>query len=341
MRYPDFIHPGDTLGYVAPSFGCVIEPYKSRFQHALEYFRKLNYKEKLGPNVFLDLGEGRSNTAEACAKELQEFWEDPEVNALISVGGGELMCEILPHLDFERIRAAKPKWYMGYSDNTNFTFLLPTLADTAALYGPCAAEFGMEPVDPALMDCVELLEGKKFSFHGYEKWEKESLKSEEQPLLPYNLTEKTEVKSFFWDGTPVSGRLVGGCTDCLINLLGTPFDKVQAFSERYKEDGILWFLESCDLNVFSIRRAFWQMKEAGWFRHVKGFIIGRPLVFGETFGNLDQYNAVTEVLKEFNVPVIMDVDLGHLPPKMPFISGGFVTVSTYGKKNIALKYTLK
>ena len=41
------------------------------------------------------------------------------------------------------------------------------------------------------------------------------------------------------------------------------------FIERYKEDGILWFLEACDLNVFSIRRAMWQMEQAGWFEHVK------------------------------------------------------------------------
>ena len=29
------------------------------------------------------------------------------------------------------------------------------------------------------------------------------------------------------------------------------------------------FFESCDLNVFSIRRAMWQMDNAGWFENVK------------------------------------------------------------------------
>lgn len=55
--------------------------------------------------------------------------------------------------------------------------------------------------------------------------------------------------------------------DCLVNLLGTRFDHVKEFQERYKEDGFLWFLEACDLHVMSIRRAIWQMKEAGWFSH--------------------------------------------------------------------------
>ena len=50
--------------------------------------------------------------------------------------------------------------------------------------------------------------------------------------------------------------LVGGCMDCLVNLTGTSFDKVKEFNERYAADGIIWFLESCDLNVFAIRRGY-------------------------------------------------------------------------------------
>ena len=60
--------------------------------------------------------------------------------------------------------------------------------------------------------------------------------------------------------------------DCLINLLGTSFDHVREFNERYRDDGIIWFLEACDLNVMGMRRAMWQMKNAGWFSNVKAFL---------------------------------------------------------------------
>ena len=40
------------------------------------------------------------------------------------------MCEILPYIDFEKIRNSEPKWFFGYSDNTNLIFLLATLCDT-------------------------------------------------------------------------------------------------------------------------------------------------------------------------------------------------------------------
>ena len=51
--------------------------------------------------------------------------------------------------------------------------------------------------------------------------------------------------------------------DCLVTLCGTRFDKVDAFNEKYREDGVIWFIESCDLNVMSICRALWQLEHAG------------------------------------------------------------------------------
>ena len=144
-----------------------------------------------------------------------------------------------------------------------------------------------------------------------------------------------------WNGVlEISGRMIGGCMDCLVNLLGTRFDHVKEFSEKYKEDGFVWFLESCDLNVFSIRRAMWQMEEAGWFRHVKGFVIGRPLCFGQEMMGLDQYEAVLGIARKHQVPVLMDVDLGHLPPAMPIICGSMGHVKLRGN-DVSIKYELR
>ena len=108
------------------------------------------------------------------------------------------------------------------------------------------------------------------------------------------------------------------------------------FAEKYKEDGIIWVLEACDLNVFGIRRAMWQMEEAGWFQHVKGFLIGRPLCFGQEMMGLDAYNAVLEVAGRKGVPVIMDVDLGHLSPMMPVVVGSMAEV-TVCKNDISIE----
>ena len=105
---------------------------------------------------------------------------------------------------------------------------------------------------------------------------------------------------------------------------GTCYDRVRAFNERYKEDGVVWFLEACDFNVYGIRRALWILKHAGWFETAKGFLFGRPLCMGQTtFDGLNQYNAVLDVLEDLNVPILMDLDIGHIPPQMPVISGAY------------------
>ena len=347
MRYPHFLPDGGTIGFVAPSFGAYIEPYHTCFLRSLEVFQEMDYRVELGPNVFKGDGIGISTDPRDCGKELTESYADQKSDILISVGGGELMCETMSHVDLQEIAAAEPKWYLGYSDNTNFGFLLATMFDTASVYGPCASDFSMDPWHASLHDCMGILTGKsmtedgKLVVHGYEKWEKDEIRDEDRPFAPYNCTEETAVTCRNWDGTPVSGRFVGGCLDILVNLCGTRFDHVKEFAEKYKEDGIIWFLEACDLEPFSIRRALWELKEAGWFRYAKGFLIGRPLHYEDVQMGLDRFGAVMGILDEFDVPVVMDCDLGHLPPMMPMINGGYGTLMPYGEKNVQVLFELK
>ena len=330
MRIPKFLEASGTIGFVAPAFGCNMEPYRSGFDAAQKTFAALGHTMILGPNCYEGSGIGISNTPPKCGEEINTFFAKQEVDVLLSCGGGELMCEVLDYIDFERIAALPPKWYMGYSDNTNMTFLLTTLCDVASVYGPCAAAFGMEPWHPAIQDAFDVLTGEKLTIKGYDLYEKEGLKDEENPLLPYNVTEPCIRKKVPDTDIKMEGRLIGGCLDVLTLLLGTKYDKVQAFTERYKEDGIIWFIEACDLNVMGIRRALWQMEQAGWFGHVKGFLIGRPYCNGEEFLGLDQYEAVTGILGKYNVPIIMDLDIGHIPPAMPLICGSYAKVTSVG-----------
>ena len=134
-----------------------------------------------------------------------------------------------------------------------------------------------------------------------------------------------------------SGRLLGGCLDCLNNLCGTPYDKVAEFQKRYGSEGIVWFLESCDLNVMDMRRSLWRLREAGWFEQASGFLIGRPMHFDEPMMGLDQYEAVMGILSEFRVPVILDLDIGHTAPMMPLVCGAQADVSA-GEGHFEISY---
>ncbi len=353
MRYPEFLKENGTIGFVAPSFGCATEPYISRLDSALAKFKELGYKLDLGPNCKIAEGIGISNTPEKCGEELNSFYKSDNNDALISVGGGELMCEVVPYMDFDMVKNSTPKWYMGYSDNTNFVFTSATLADTAAIYSPCAGDFGMKPWHQSIQDAFDLLTGKKLKFSNYDLWELEQHGEGFDANEPYNMTEKNVMKAFVPSsdgrvkeavdpGEKISfeGRIVGGCLDCLANLVGTPYDKVKEFNEKYASDGIIWFIESCDLNVFSIRRTLWNLKETGWFSNLRGFLIGRPGCYGEDIMGLNQYNAVTDILGEDNVPILMDLDIGHHPPMIPIVCGSIAEVN-FTDNHFEIEYKLK
>ena len=328
MKFPKFIKPMDKIAFVAPSYGGVIEPYNTRTEKSKEVLENLGYKVEYGPNCFHEV-IGRSNTPEKCGEEINYYFNDKDTKALLSVGGGELMCEDIPHIDFNIIRN-NPKWYMGYSDNTNLTFLITTNCDVATIYGPHAPCFGITPWHDYLKDAYGLLTGQKLKVKTYGMWEKEN--NNEDPLAQLNLTEPTILKSIPDDNLTFKGRLIGGCMDVLPFFLGTKYDHTLDFIEKYKDDGIIWFMEACDLHSMAIRRTIFQLDLAGWFKYVKGFVFGRPLNGREDYAGLNQYDAVMEIIKKYNVPVVFDCDLGHLQPSMPLITGSIATVTKQGNE---------
>lgn len=332
MRYPESLKQGGRIGFIAPSYGCATQPYAARYENAISKFRSMGYEIVEGPNTRAAVGIGKSNTPKACGDEINMFFTEDRSDVIFSCGGGELMCEDLPYVDFEAIKKADPKWFIGYSDNTNLTFLLPTLCDMAAIYGPCASDFGMNPWHKSISDAFSVITGTKSTFTNYDGWEKEWPERETNPLAPYNITEKYSQKIYDGNEAHFEGRLIGGCLDCLVNFVGTKFDKVKDFCEKYKDDGIIWFLESCDLNVMSMRRALWLLSQAGWFKYVKGFIIGRPLHHDEDFDGFTPYEAFTGILSEYNAPIVYDIDLGHLSPMIPFVSGAYGHIDAEGNE---------
>ncbi len=337
MRYPRNLSFGGTIGYAAPSYGASIEPYASLLPEAIRKLKELGFEADLGPNCYAGLGVGISNSPDKCGEELTEWYCRAENDVLISVGGGELMCETMDFVDFARIREAEPKWFMGYSDNTNFSFLLTTLCDTASIYGPNASDFGASVWHPAVWDALDVLRGKR-SVSSYKSWEINQLKGPENTYAPYNCTEDACFGAYLGkipqEQLHLQGRLLGGCIDVLNNLAGTGFDRVAAFNEKYREDGVLWFLECCDYNPFDLRRALWHLKHAGWFDRASGFLFGRPRLFGQDFGGLDHRKAVLDVLGEMGLPIILDADLGHLPPAMPIICGSCAEIDCGEKIDI-------
>lgn len=329
IKFPKFIKPSDTIEFVAPSFGAATEPYITTCKASIKTFEKLGYKTIIGPNVFLDKLPYLSNTPEKIGREFMEAYK--KANCLISVGGGEMQIETLPYIDFELIKKSTPKWFVGFSDNTNYCFPMLTISETASIYGFCAGAFGMYKWHQSIQDCYDLLTGKKDTLKGYPTYEwGKSKYRENHPRSGYHLTKAKVLHKIPNKNLSFEGRLIGGNLDIILMHIGTRFDNTLNFLEKYKDDGFIWALEACDLNSLSIRRAFIQLKEAGWFKYCKGFLIGRPKnAMGEELFGIDRFSAL-EPLKTLNVPIVADFDFGHIAPTMPLIIGSYATVKVKG-----------
>ncbi len=343
MRRPAYLKPGDTIGLVAPSFGAATEPYITRLASAIRKFEERGYKIVAADSVYKSDGLGISTDPASAAEDLMRFYLDDRIDALFSVGGGELMNETISHVDFEALKKGRPKWYMGYSDNTNMILPMAVIAEVPGIYGPCATGFG-KPWEATEKDALMLLEGRGDTVSGYDKYElpfsPEGEEEEEDPLAPYALTEPKILTSFLPNGGKLvkagadetitaSGMLLGGCLDILTNLSGTEFDRVPEYCRKYGP--VIWVLEACDLNPMSIRRAVWTLLHRGWFQTAAAFLVGRPLAsFRQEMMGVDAYNAVTDVVKDLHVPVIMDCDIGHVAPMMPLIMGSRAEVEVKG-----------
>lgn len=322
---PEFLKESPKIHLVAPSFGCVTEPYETRLKASILKLRELGAIVTEGENIWKGLGKASSNSPILRAKEINDAFLS-DADAIISVGGGEVMCECLPYVDFEEIKR-NPKWFVGFSDNTNLTYTITTICDIETIYGCNAPSFYRMNYD--VLDTWEMLHGKK-EFKGYKKWQLEN--NSKNPLIELNLKKRTQIKTFNYD-KPVTGRLIGGCLDCLTNLCGTQFDNTKAYINKHRNEGIIFFMESCDYNSIQLRRALFQLKNACWFEHVDMFIIGRSLNINDKSFDVSMEESYLDMLGEFNKPILFNVDLGHLPPSMPMRCGAIATVEYKKEKN--------
>lgn len=336
MIYPKFLKKNDWIGITAPSDGTVEETDIYRLNNAIKKFEELNYKIKETSDVRTSI-KGKSAPSKVQAKELEDLFKDEKIKCIICAGGGDFLLEMLSEVDFEVIKN-NPKWLQGYSDPTGLLFTITTNLDIATIYADNFKSFGMEKWHKSLKNNLKILEGnliKQESFEKYESARTEKLIGNEE----YNLDARVKWENINSKEVNIRGRIIGGCLDILSELFGTRFDKTKDFIDKYKDDGIVWYLENCEMTSESVIRTLWKFKDNGWFKHTNGIVFGRSALEQSCY-NISFKEAVTRVLGNLNIPIIFNADIGHVSPRMTIINGAICNViSKNGKGEI--KFELK
>ena len=329
MRFPKNLSKGDIIAVTAVSDGVSDELDVKRFSNGKKNLEEKGYQVIFTDNVFKVADKGRSSDGLTRGKEFNALLDETQVSTIISAKGGNFLNEMLGYVDFEKF-ANNPKWFQGYSDNTGLIHTLTTKYDIASVYAGNFGDFGMEYWHESIENNLSLLEGKKVVQKSFEKYQ-DGFLDRVTGLEGYNedanvllkLDSKT-IKN--GDETTFTGRLIGGCLDVLLFLQGTKYDGTLEFINKYKEDGIIWYLESFDISGENLMMFLWQLNEIGWFKYTKGFLFGRPL-FYKDYTDTSYEEAVMYGIGNCDVPVIFDCNFGHKPPRHTIINGAMAKIT--------------
>ena len=92
-----------------------------------------------------------------------------------------------------------------------------------------------------------------------------------------------------------------------------------AYGQTHADEGLILYLEASDDGAYSIARALHGMRLSGWFDHARAVLIGRT--HAPDAPGFTQRDAVADALGALDVPVLLDVECGHVPPRMPIVNG--------------------
>lgn len=342
MIYPKFLKKGNVIGVTATSDGVTDVLDKARFENGRKKLQRLGYQVRFTDNVFMADSTGRSSSGQQRGEELNQLVRDKNVDVIVAAKGGNFLNEMLEYVDYEAF-LENPTWFQGYSDNTGMVHTLTTVCDIAAIYGSNFGEFGMQDWHASVRDNLEILTGNPLEQCSFDQYQTE-LSERVTGLEGYTCDtpvrwkpdDRTMMKQNYVE---MKGRLIGGCLDVLIFLQGTKYDGTLSFIEKYKNDGIIWYLESFDLSGETLMMFLWKLKEMGWFQYTSGILFGRPL-FYKNYTNTSYEESVMYALGALEVPVIFDCDFGHRGPRNTIINGAVATVKCNREGQGRISYQL-
>lgn len=326
MKYPSFLKDNDLIGITAPSAG--VGSKIDDFEKSIENIKSHNFNVIETKSVRND--NEVSTTPVKRIKELNELLENYDVKLIMSAAGGDFLYEIMPYIDYSLIKN-NPKWIMGASDPTNLLYTITTNLDIATLYGHNAGSFDSKDLDKSQEVALSYLKGDILDQESYSKYE-----SNRDNRVNNNYALDKKVKwELLNDEFDITGRLIGGCIDCLRYLPGTKYDKTKEFIEKYKKDGIIWYFDIFSMTTEDFYLTLLQLKDSGWFNYVKGVIVGR-VIFPNSYTSMTYQDALKTVFG--NIPLVFNADIGHVPPKMTLINGCIANIKASNDKGIIKQY---
>lgn len=326
VRFPRPLRPGDRIGVTAPSAG-VPDSARARLDFCVGWLRERGYDVVVGECMGAD--SYVSAPKEHRAAELTAMLTDPGIRAVVPPwGGAGTALDLLDQLDYDAIAAAEPTWLVGYSDSTSWMVPLTLRAGLATLHGDNLIDTPYAAPD-GLVHWTELAAATA------PVTQRDSgLVAQWQPRTDVTATRWQQVGTGRWrlhgaDRLDVSGTLVGGCTEMMAGIAGTPYGDVRAFGGEHGD--LVVYLETSEAEAFDVCRYLHHLRYCGWFEHAVAVLVARTSAPASTEdGGLTQEGAVLDAIGGLGVPIVFDLEIGHVPPHLPLLNGATARVVVDG-----------
>jgi muramoyltetrapeptide carboxypeptidase len=319
---PPRLRRGDTIGLVTPSAPAA-GLYPRRFERGVAQLKSLGFNVKQSRHCTTVQGPVAASALER-AEDLNEFFADPSVNAIIATLGGGGAQEILPHLDWNTI-SANPKIFCGYSDTTILLQAVHKLAGFTTYYGPSLmTEFAEFPAIPDYsknmflravgsdediqITPLEKLLSKKIAWSSPDE-----AKRQRQPL---RVSRGVAVR-----GGTATGPLTGGCIESINALRGTSYWP--------DLDGRILFLETAnhEFDRASLADSLKGYDKEGVWRQISG------LIFGQKKWKPIELDGVANLLRhatrDRQIPAAIGIPVGHVSPMATIPIGSLGTLEAH------------
>lgn len=308
LKVPKALKKGDTVALISISGGRAgDEDMRYRYEAGKRRLEKIWGLHAIPTPNALAGSTFLYEHPEVRAEDLMWALQDQEIKGIICMMGGDDSYRVLPYIDLNVIKN-HPKVFMGYSDITSWMTVFAK-AGVRAYYGPnlltpIAQPGALDPyTEAAMTKCLFSAEtiGDVPACSEYTRIEWRNVGKEEIEWVP-----NTGYKLIQGHGV-VKGRLFGGCSGPLRQIMGTEF-----FPDRDFFQGCVILLESGSpygsalAGLHDLRA----LDAAGVFRQAAGIITG-PLSEEEE-GILVKFLKY-EARRE-DIPVVSNVDFVHRTP---------------------------
>lgn len=302
--FPKLLNEGDKIAIISPA-GAV---EASQLENGIEMIRNKGYEPVFGKHLYSNFSNGYNyaGTEKERIKDINWALNDNEISAIWASRGGYGCQHLLESIDLEMFKK-KPKWYIGYSDNTVIqSYLLKH--GFASIHGQTikTSSFGVTEESYDLI--FDSLNGKSLEYE----------------LNSHDLNKTGSCE----------GQLVGGNLALVYALLGTEYS--------FKFKNRILFIEDIGENFYALDRMIMSLELAGVFRKIKGLIIGGMTNMSNEKENthyedsFDEfaYQLISDQISKYDFPVVFGFPNGHIKDNRPLIIGAKVKMEVKEKVKI-------